>query len=62
MPAKAIYVYECWSSDQPSLMGCLFADELRGKESTSFEYDEQWLKNHSGQFFLDPDLQLYQGR
>lgn len=38
MHAKTIYVYECWSSDQFSLMGCLFADVLRGKESTSFEY------------------------
>ena len=55
--SKTIYVYECWSSNQPMLMGCLFADTLRGKESCSFEYDEQWLKTHPGQYFLDPDLQ-----
>lgn len=60
--SKTIYVYECWSSNQPMLMGCLFADTLRGKESCSFEYDEQWLKTHPGQYFLDPDLQLYRGR
>ena len=59
---KTIYIYECWSSDQPLLMGCLFVDILRGKESCSFEYDEKWLKTHLGQFFLDPDLQLYRGR
>ena len=62
MAAKTIYIYECWSSDQPSLMGCLFVDVLRGKESVSFEYDTKWLKAHPGQYFLDPDLQLYRGR
>ena len=62
MAVKTIYTYEHWSSDRPSLMGCLFVDTLRGKESCSFEYDTKWLKTHPGQFFLDPDLQLYRGR
>ena len=62
MAVKTIYTYECWSSDQPSLMGCLFVDILRGKESCSFEYDTNWLKSHSGKYFLDPDLQLYRGQ
>ncbi|WP_406039672.1 type II toxin-antitoxin system HipA family toxin [Succinimonas sp.] len=62
MTLKTIYTYECWSSDQPSLMGCLFADTRRGKESCSFEYDTSWLKTHIGQYFLDPDLGLYRGR
>lgn len=62
MTLKTIYTYECWSSDQPSLMGCLFADTRRGKESCSFEYDTSWLKIHIGQYFLDPDLGLYRGR
>ena len=62
MTLKPIYTYECWSSDQPSLMGCLFADTRRGKESCSFEYDTSWLKTHIGQYFLDPDLGLYRGR
>ena len=62
MATQTIYAYECWSSDQPSLMGCLFVDVLRGKESCSFEYDTQWLKAHPGRFFLDPDLQLFRGR
>ena len=43
-------------------MGCLYADTLRGKETCSFDYDAGWLKNHATQCFLDPDLQLYQGR
>ena len=62
MAEKKIYTYECWSSDRPSLMGCLFVNTLRGKESCSFEYDTDWLKMHPGQYFLDPDLQLYRGR
>lgn len=62
MAAKTIYVYENWSSDVPALMGCLYADTLRGKETCSFEYDPDWLKHHAHTFTLDPELQLYQGR
>lgn len=62
MEVKTIYTYECWSSDQPSLIGCLFVDSLRGKESCSFEYEPKWLKTNPGHYFLDPDLQLYKGR
>ncbi len=62
MAGKIIYACECWSSGHPSLMGRLFVDILRGKESCSFEYDVGWLKKHHGQYFLDPDLQLFRGR
>ncbi len=62
MAAKTIYVYECWSAENPLLMGCLYTDTLRGKETCSFEYDSAWLKSHAAQSFLDPELQLYQGR
>jgi serine/threonine-protein kinase HipA len=62
MSLQTIYVYERWSSLQPVLMGSLFTDTLRGKESCFFEYDASWLKTHIGQYFLDPDLELYRGR
>ena len=62
MGSKKIYVHECWTKDEPILMGCLYVDTLRGKETCSFEYDNDWLVNHASQCFLDPDLQLYQGR
>ena len=62
MAAKTIYVYECWSAENPLLMGCLYTDTLHGKETCSFEYDSAWLKSHAAQSFLDPELQLYQGR
>jgi len=63
MPAaKRIYVYENWMGTEPSLMGCLYAESLRGKEITSFEYSPAWLTNHPGLLALDPDLQLFGGR
>ncbi|MBQ3277542.1 MAG: type II toxin-antitoxin system HipA family toxin [Clostridia bacterium] len=60
--AKKIYVYENWMASEPSLMGCLYAESLRGKEITSFEYSPSWLSNHPGLLALDPDLQLFSGR
>ena len=62
MSLQTIYVYERWSSLQPVLMGSLFTDTLRGKESCSFEYDTSWLKTHIGQYFPDPDLRICRGR
>ena len=62
MSAKTIYVYECWTAERPSLMGCLYADMLQGKEACSFEYAAAWLQTHANQSFLDPALQLYQGQ
>ena len=60
--AKKIYVYENWMASEPSLMGCLYAESLRGNEITSFEYSPSWLSNHPGLLALDPDLQLFSGR
>jgi serine/threonine-protein kinase HipA len=59
---KKIYVYADWlGMETPELMGILSAELLRGKELFSFEYDKDWLKNHSTQV-LDPDLGLYSGK
>ena len=60
--AKRIYVYEHWMGTEPSLMGCLYTETLRGKEVISFEYSPIWLTNHPGLLILDPDLQLFSGR
>lgn len=60
--SKNIFVYGDWESlGQPTLIGILNADLLRGKEIFSFEYDTDWLKTQKFSFF-DPDLQLYKGR
>ena len=61
MSTRKIYVFECWTSEHTSLMGCLYSETLRGKENCSFEYDTDWLKRHANQSFLDPDLQLFHG-
>ena len=59
---KTIYVYENFDSAEPNYLGTLFVENVRGRESYSFEYDEQWLKNSTHYLHLDPDLQLYAGR
>jgi serine/threonine-protein kinase HipA len=58
---RTIYVYENWSSNIPVLLGRLYVDNSKRKESYSFEYDIHWLKN-SKTVVLDPDLLLYRGR
>lgn len=59
---KVIYVYENFNSIEPNFLGTLFVESVRGNETYSFEYDEQWLKSSSHYLHLDPDLQLYAGR
>lgn len=59
---KNIYVYECWSSNEPCFMGTLFVDCSR-LETYSFEYDSDWLRQNTlHQFTIDPNLEFYQGR
>ncbi|MCB9352205.1 MAG: type II toxin-antitoxin system HipA family toxin [Lewinellaceae bacterium] len=41
-------------------MGVLRAEQVRGEEVFSFEYDEQWLQSGFAQV-LDPDLRLFTG-
>jgi serine/threonine-protein kinase HipA len=41
-------------------MGVLLANQIRGKEVFSFEYDKSWLNNSTISF--DPDLKLYTGK
>lgn len=58
---RKIYVYAHWEGiEEPTLMGLLQSEQLRGKEVFSFQYDEEWLKSDQARV-LDPDLQLYSG-
>ena len=58
---RSLLVYAHWQGlDEPSLMGILHSERLRGKEVFSFEYEENWLRKGPAQL-LDPDLQLYSG-
>ena len=59
---KIIYVYSGWSNTLV-LIGRLYVnDTYRGKESSSFEYDKEWIRSAEAQCMLDPDLHLYEGR
>lgn len=57
---RIIYVYADFLPYDKQLIGKLYASMARGKEFYSFEYDEKWLEQSTT--FIDPDLQLYNGR
>ncbi|MBF0650417.1 HipA domain-containing protein [Dysgonomonas sp. GY75] len=58
---KKIYVYADWIElKNPTLMGILSIEFLRGKEIFSFNYVDDWLSSDNTQI-LDPDLGFYSG-
>jgi len=59
---KTIFVYENWRSEKPSLIGSLHTSFIRGQESFSFDYADEWLNSFESAYSLDPDLSLYRGR
>ncbi len=59
---KTIFVYENWRSEKPSLIGRLHTSFIRGQETFSFEYADEWLRSFESAYSLDPDLSLYRGR
>ena len=59
---KTIFVYDDFSMQNPTLIGILYVNSLKGGESYSFEYDREWLKKTSLKITLDPELMPYSGR
>ena len=59
---KTLFAYENWRSEKPSLIGSLHTSFIRGQESFSFEYADEWLNSYESVYSLDPDLSLYKGR
>lgn len=58
---KEILVFAHWKGLlKPTRMGNLTVTPVKGKETFSFEYSDEWLKSGFSQM-LDPDLQLYSG-
>lgn len=58
---RSIHVFAHWKGmHEPSYLGILTSDRLKGKEIFSFEYDEAWLQNGPSQL-LDPNLELFSG-
>ena len=59
---KTIYVYDDFSCSEPLLMGTLYVNVIKGVESYSFEYNNEWLKKTGLMMTLDPELLPYSGR
>lgn len=59
---KTIYVYDDFSFEKPELIGTLYVNVMKGSESYSFAYDDQWLKKTKLSVYLDPGLMPYTGR
>ncbi|MGM9568652.1 MAG: type II toxin-antitoxin system HipA family toxin [Phascolarctobacterium sp.] len=59
---KVIYVYDDFTNEEPTLMGRLYVNVIRGGETYSFEYDKTWLKQIGFMLSLDPELLPYVGR
>lgn len=59
---KTIFVYDDFSGNVPMLIGRLYVDAIKGGESYSFEYDNNWLASTKLSVSLDPDLYGYTGR
>ena len=62
MPSKTIFVFLSLMGEIPSLMGRLYAESPRGRETCAFEFDPGWLRDNGGRGFLDPDLRMVPGR
>ena len=55
-----VYVFADWIGlAEPTLVGTLHADKIKGKEHFRFAYDEHWLTPFAQQ--IDPDLHLFRG-
>ncbi len=61
MMSETVYVYDDFSQKNACLMGYLYIDKSKGKESYAFEYDDTWLKSHIN-IYLDPHIIPYSGR
>ena len=59
---KTLYVYADFDwLDEPMLVGELGYKSLRGSDSYSFKYDNDWLRQY-GSLYLSADINNYQCR
>jgi serine/threonine-protein kinase HipA len=59
--SQEVFVFANWEEFiEPTLVGTLRSDVIKGKEHFRFTYDTQWLASSFAQQ-IDPDLQLYAG-
>ncbi|MEM7475285.1 MAG: HipA domain-containing protein [Planctomycetota bacterium] len=58
---REIHVFGDWKElGEAKCIGLLRSEATHGKETFSFEYDQQWLEDANA-MLLDPDLQLFSG-
>lgn len=58
---RKLYVYACFDwLPAPQLMGELGYESLRGSDTYSFRFDEEWLRKQ-GSLFISADLRNYPG-
>lgn len=58
---QKLYIYACFDwLTEPLLMGELGYESLRGSDSYSFRFDDEWLRKY-GMLFLSADLRCYPG-
>ena len=59
---KNILVYDDFSFEKPCFMGNLYVQVIRGSETYSFEFSEEWLKKTGYSIILDSELFSIRGR
>ena len=59
---RIIYVYDSFTEEEPILLGRLYVGIIKGGETYSFEYDNDWLKKSKIATNLDPELHPFNGR
>lgn len=60
---KKLYVYADFDwLKEVELIGELGYESLRGADSYSFTFNNEWLRQHSDLFFLSDDLNNYPGQ
>ncbi|QEW06309.1 type II toxin-antitoxin system HipA family toxin [Nitrincola iocasae] len=60
--SRDIYVYADWVDEEPTLVGTLTAEQVRGKEHFSFAYALDWLQRGDAPYLqVDPELHLFEG-
>jgi serine/threonine-protein kinase HipA len=59
---KVIYVYDDFSFNEPLLLGKLYVGLVKGGETYSFEYDDNWLEKSKLAVNLDPEIKNFRGR
>ena len=59
---KKIFIYISLNNNIDALLGTVFVDNIKGKETYSFEYSEEALLNNYSKFLIDEEIAFTRGR